>query len=108
LIVIFCDNIDDFIGFLEKRVMTEIFYEFKEITSNSLSRKVDIEIVLHFLAKVESTMVLYETKQNITKASNSDIDEEVVKTLEKIFSSVDPSLNLIRGKIREIFLSYSS
>ena len=90
MIVIFCDNIDDFIGFLEKRVMTEIFYEFKEITSNSLSSKVDIEIVLHFLAKVESTMVLYETKQNITKASNSDIDKEVVKTLEKIFSSVDP------------------
>jgi hypothetical protein len=108
LIVIFCDNIDDFIGFLEKRVMGEIFYEFKEITSNSLSSKVDIEIVLHFLAKVEGTMVLYETKQNITKSSNSDIDKEVIKTLEKIFSSVDPSLCLIKGKIREIFLSYSS
>ena len=45
MIVIFCDNIDDFIGFLEKRVMAEIFYEFKEITSNSLSSKVDIEII---------------------------------------------------------------
>ncbi|MFX1376022.1 MAG: hypothetical protein ACFFA0_09440 [Promethearchaeota archaeon] len=88
--------------------MDEIFFEFKEITSNTLSSKIDIEIVLHFLAKVEGTIILYETKQTITKSSNSDINKEVVKTLEKIFSSVDPSLNLIKGKIREIFLSYSS
>ena len=108
MIVIFCDNIDDFIMFLEKRTMNEIFYEVKEITSDSLVSKIDIEIVLHFVAKVESTMILYETKQTITKSKNSDVDVEVVKTLKSLFGSVDPSLNLIKGKIREIFLSYSS
>jgi prephenate dehydratase len=108
LIVIFCDNIDDFIKFLDKRTMNEIFYEFKDITSDSLVRKIDIEVVLHFLAKVESTMILYETKQIITKSKNSDIDIEVVKTLNSLFGSVDSSLSLIKGKVREIFLSYSS
>jgi hypothetical protein len=108
LIVIFCDKIDDFITFLEKRTMNEIFYEFKEITSDSLVSQINIEIVLHFLAKVESTMILFETKQIITKSKNSDLDLEVVKTLKSLFGSVDPSLSLIKGKIREIFLSFSS
>ena len=108
MIVIFCDKIDDFITFLEKRTMNEIFYEFKEITSDSLISQINIEIILHFLAKVESTMILYETKQIITKSKNSDLDLEVVKTLKSLFGSVDPSLSLIKGKIREIFLSFSS
>ncbi|MHA1986891.1 MAG: hypothetical protein ACW98D_09655 [Promethearchaeota archaeon] len=88
--------------------MNEIFYEFKEITSDSLVSGTNIEIVLHFLAKVESTMILYETKQIITKLKNTDSDIEVVKTLKNLFGSVDPSLSLIKGKIREIFLSFSS
>ena len=108
MIVIFCDNIDDFVKFLEKRVMNEIFYEFKEITRNSLVGIVDIEIILHFLAKIENSLMLYETKQTITKSKTSNTDQEVVKTLQKIFFSVDSSLSLIKGKIREIFLSYSS
>jgi len=96
LIVIFCDNIDDFIVFLEKRIMNEIFYEMREREQ---------EIVLHFLAKVSDTLILYETKQNITKSTNN---EEIITSLENIFTQVDPSLKLITGKIREIFLSYSS
>lgn len=88
--------------------MQEIFYEFKVITSDTLVSKVNIEIVLHFLAKVESSLILYETKQTITKAQNINIDEEVVEALKKIFQEVDPSLSLVKGKIREIFLSFSS
>ncbi len=88
--------------------MNEIFYEFKEITRDSLVGIVDIEIILHFLAKIENSLMLYETKQIITKSKNSNSDQEVVKTLQKIFYSVDCSLSLIKGKIREIFLSYSS
>jgi len=108
LIVIFCDNIDDFVLFLEKRVLDEIFYEFKEITSNTLDSKINVEIILHFLAKIENTMILYETKQNLMQSPNSDIDKEVVNTLKKIFNKVDSTLSLIKGKIREIYLSYSS
>jgi hypothetical protein len=87
--------------------MDEIFYEFKEITSNTLDSKINIEIVIHFLAKIENTMILYETKQSITRSTSSNIDTEVVNTLQNIFHSVDASLKLIKGKIREIYLSYS-
>jgi hypothetical protein len=88
--------------------MNEIFYEFKEITSDSLDGQINIEVVLHFLAKVENSLILYETKQIITKSKNSNLDIEVIKTLKSLFGSFDPSLKLIKGKIREIFLSYSS
>ncbi len=108
MIVIFCDNIDDFVLFLEKRVLDEIFYEFKEITSDTLDSKINVEIILHFLAKIDTTMILYETKQNLIRSPSSDIDKEVVNTLQKIFNKVDSSLSLIKGKIREIYLSYSS
>ncbi len=96
MIVIFCDTIDDFITFIDKRIMDEIFYEMRE------SEK---EIVLHFLAKVSDTLILYETKQNITKATNN---KEVITSLITILTQVDPALKLVKGKIREIFLSYSS
>ncbi|MFX1504046.1 MAG: hypothetical protein ACFFDH_24005 [Promethearchaeota archaeon] len=109
MIVIFCDNIDDFIAFLEKRIMNEIFYEIKDIKNHiNLSSKVRAEIILHFLAKVSETLILYETKQELTKSSDPNGEKEVLQTLLKIFHNVDPSLSLIKGKIREIYLSYSS
>ena len=109
MIVIFCDNIDDFISFLENRIMNEIFYEFKEVKNQvDLSGKNYIEIVLHFLAKVSDTLILYETKQNLTKTQNSTSDNELILKLQNIFNGVETSLKLIKGKIREIFLSYSS
>ncbi len=88
--------------------MDEVFYEFKEIKNEvDLSTNVNIEIILHFLAKARDTLILYETKQTYPKPINSDNDSNVVNTLQKIFDQVDASLKLIKGKIREIFLSYS-
>lgn len=88
--------------------MNEIFYEFKEIKDQgNLSSKGFGEIVLHFLAKVSDTLILYETKQNITKAQNSRIDKEIIQKLQNIFLGVNSELILVKGKIREIFLSYS-
>jgi len=88
--------------------MDEVFYEFKEIKNETdLSINIKIEIILHFLAKAGETLVLYETKQTIPKPVNSDSDSNVVDTLQKIFDQVDTSLKLMKGKIREIFLSYS-
>lgn len=88
--------------------MNEIFYEIKKIKNQvNLSSDVASEIVLHFLAKISDTLILYETKQNITKSSDSS-SEKVIQSLQKIFRDVDPSLKLVKGKIREIFLSYSS
>ena len=109
MIVIFCDNIDDFIAFLDKRIMNEIFYEIKEVKNHvNLSSNVIAEIIVHFLAKVSDTLILYETKQNLTISNNPDNEKEVIQALVKVFHSVDPSLSLIRGKIREVFISYSS
>lgn len=89
--------------------MNEIFYEFKEIkTDGDLSSQINIEIILHFLSKVEEFIVLYETKINLSKSRSSNIDKEVVNELQSIFNQVDSSLSLIKGKIREIYLSYSS
>ncbi|GAJ01573.1 unnamed protein product [marine sediment metagenome] len=88
--------------------MDEVFYEFKEIKNETdLSINIKIEIILHFLAKAGDTLVLYETKQTIPKPVNSDSDSNVVDTIQKIFDQVDTSLKLMKGKIREIFLSYS-
>ncbi len=110
MIVIFCDNIDDFVGFLnDNRIMNEIFYEIKEIINHdNLSTNIIAEIILHFLAKVSNTLILYETKQSLTKSNNPNNEKEVIQALEKVFQGVDSSISLIRGKIREVFISYSS
>jgi len=89
--------------------MDQVFYEFKEVKNNAdLSRESKIEIILHFLAKVEDHLILYETKQIISKKSQANVDSEVVNTLQKIIHQVDSTLVLVKGKIREIFLSYST
>lgn len=109
MIVIFIDEIENFLAFLGKRIMNEIFYEFKEIKGSSdLSSDIIVEIILHYLAKVETYVVLYETKLNISKANPADVNKEVITELKKIFSSVDSNLTLVKGKIREIFISHSS
>ena len=108
MIVIFIDDIENFLSFLDKRIMDEVFYEFKEIKNDTdLSSNVKIEIILHFLAKAKDTLILYETKQIITKPMNSNDDSNINDTLQKLFDEVDTSIRFIKGKIREIFLSYS-
>ncbi|MBY9020877.1 MAG: hypothetical protein KGD67_07455 [Candidatus Lokiarchaeota archaeon] len=88
--------------------MDQVFYEFKEIKEESdLSKEIKIEIILHYLAKIGDTLILYETRQKISKVVNSNNDLEVINTLQDIFDKANPSLKLIKGKIREIFLSYS-
>ena len=89
--------------------MNEIFYEFKEVKSQSdLTSNIDIEIILHFLSKLEEFLVLFETKLTIAKSTNTNSDEDVITELQRIFLKVDPALTLVKGKIREIFLSYST
>ncbi|MHA1472491.1 MAG: hypothetical protein ACTSQW_05275 [Promethearchaeota archaeon] len=88
--------------------MNQVFYEFKEIKEESdLSKEIKIEIILHYLAKIGDTLILYETRQKISKTVNSDSDSDVINTLQSIFDKADTSLKLVKGKIREIFLSYS-
>jgi len=111
MIVIFIDKIEDFVNILEKKkLMDEVYYEFKEVQNNSseLSSQKSLEITLHFLSKIEEFLVLYETKISLTHPNTFDITQEYVITeLQKIFQKFDNALTLIKGKIREIFLSYS-
>ena len=108
MIVIFIDNIENFLSFLDKRIMDQVFYEFKEIKDEKdLSKEIKIEVILHYLAKIGDTLILYETKQKISKEINSNSDMDVINTLQNIFDKADTSLKLVKGKIREIFLSYS-
>jgi hypothetical protein len=89
--------------------MNEVFYEFKETKLQSdLSSQFSIEIILHFLGKIESSIILYETTQTIKKTKDSDIDAQVIEALQNLIREVDETIILVKGKIREIFLSYSS
>ena len=106
MIVIFIDNLENFIEFLKKRIMNEIFYEFKENPIESdLNSEIKIEIILHFLAKVEGNLILYETKQSINKPSNSNIDKEVVEYPIRIFFIIS---NFFILSIFDNFLSFTS
>lgn len=109
MIVVFIDNFENFVEFLDRRITNEVFYEFKEIRGQGdLSSKVDLEIILHFLARAKETLILYETKQIITKNNDLNSDVEVINALQKTFNQADSSLKLVKGKIREIFLSFTS
>jgi len=87
--------------------MDEIFYEIKEIKNEvDILTKLDSEIILHYLAKVSDRLILYETKQSFIKTKSSE--NEIIQALQKVFNQVNPDLKFCKGKIREIFLSYSS
>ena len=109
MIVITIDDIETFVSFLDRRLANEIFYEIKNISKeNDLTSEISIELILHFLAKIDDHLVLYGTQLKILKPSNSNIDHEAINELKRVFGKVDPSILLIKGKIKEIFLSYST
>jgi hypothetical protein len=93
--------------------MNEVFYELKEVRNQSnLSSDCNIEIILHFLSKVQEFLVLYETKVDLStfesyKLNKSEdfVSEDFVSELQKIFRKVDPDLSLVKGKIRDIYIS---
>jgi hypothetical protein len=88
--------------------MNEVFYEYKEVKAkDDLSSEINIEIILNFISKVEASLILYETKISLKKPSASNIGQEIINELQKIFNQV-VDVRIIKGKIREIFLSYSS
>jgi RNA processing factor Prp31 len=55
-------------------------------------------------------MVLFETKVDISKSKHptSNEGQEIIVELQKIFNQVDSSISLVKGKIREIYLSFST
>ena len=111
MIVIFVDNIEDFVSFLNKRVMNEVFYETKHSKpNNDLSSDVKTELILHYLSKVEEFLILFETKIDISHSRDMKTGEgqNIIDELQKIITQVDSSIRLVKGKIREIYLSFST
>ncbi len=94
MLVIYLDEIEDFVRFLDKRAMNEIFYE---ITPDSNSTTID----LHFLGQVGEMIVLYETRIEVRAGKQT---EEVLKEIRETFSTIG-EIELVKGKIREIFIS---
>ena len=91
------------------RLMDEIFYEVKEDKIHSdIKNEKQYEIILHFLAKVEQNTILYETKQIIPKKTGCSIEKSVIELIQEKFNQNNNTIKLVKGKIREIFLSYSS
>lgn len=86
--------------------MNEIFYEIKE-TQRESSGNCSFEIILHFLGKTEGNLILYETKYIITRNSKVDLENQVLEELQKRIKQAELTIDLVKGKIREIFLSYS-
>jgi hypothetical protein len=88
--------------------MDEVFYEVKEYKNHSeVKNENQYEIILHFLGKVDQNTVLYETKQTISNVKNDSIDYILTNLNNDIRHQSNISLKLVKGKIREIFLSYS-
>ncbi len=73
--------------------MDQVFYEFKEIKDDTdLSKEIKIEIILHYLAKIGDTLILYETSQKISKLIDSNSDLDVINTLQNIFDKITRNL----------------
>ncbi|MBD3255996.1 MAG: hypothetical protein GF383_12950 [Candidatus Lokiarchaeota archaeon] len=110
MIVVFIDKLEDFVSFLDRRLMDEVFYEFKEGKTYELTSRKENDIILHFLSKVEEYIVLYETSVNYYKEGKKGTqdEEKFINELQNIFRKVENSIILVKGKIREIYLSYSS
>ena len=100
MIVIFIEELEEFVNLLSERVMDKIFYEFNGKTEEqNIHEKSSNQITLQFLSKVENSLVLYETK--------FDAESKEISRIQEVLDKAEIDLKLIKGKIREIFLSYS-
>lgn len=100
MIVIFIEEMEEFVNLLSERVMDKIFYEFNgQGEEQNIHEEASNQITLQFLSKVENSLVLYETK--------FDAETKEISKIQDVLDKAEIDLKLIKGKIREIFLSYS-
>jgi len=94
MLVMYLDEIEDFVRFLDRRTMNEVFYEIISDVNSAT-------IALHFLGQVGDMVVLYETRIEVRAGRQV---EEVLKEIRETFNTIG-EIELIKGKIREIFIS---
>ncbi len=96
-------------AFLEKRITDNIFFEIKkESQQDDLNSIKNIEIILHFLGKIpENSLVLYETKIKFSAQDMGKSERRIIEELQKLLDIAELNIKLVKGKIREIYISYS-
>ncbi len=96
-------------AFLEERITDNIFFEIKkESQQDDLDSIKNIEIILHFLGKIlENSLVLYETKFKFSAQDMGKSESRIIEELQKLLDTANLNIKLIKGKIREIYISYS-
>ncbi|GAB4329823.1 MAG: hypothetical protein Kow0069_37440 [Promethearchaeota archaeon] len=102
MIIIFLDRFEDFLHFLQRRLMDEVFYEVRELPSTPDRKDGRHAVVLHFLGAMGSLTGVYETQVVLNQVASR---EELVEKLKDMLA--EHSISLIQGKIREIFISFS-
>ena len=109
MIVIYLDELEDFLKFLGQRVSNEIFYELKELPKeNDLETAKSISIILHFLGKIsEDYLALYETNIKFESIDLGKAESIIIGEMKKVLDTTELGITLIKGKIREIYISYS-
>jgi hypothetical protein len=102
--------LEDFIKFLEKRITDYIFFEIKEVSQeNDLNSQKNTEITMHFLGSLPESygLVLYETKLKFSSKDIGNSEDLIIKEMQKVLDITNLNIKLIKGKIREIYISYS-
>lgn len=100
VIVIYIEHFEDFLKFFPRRLTNEIFYE---VRSPNPELANGYHVLFHFLGHVgEQLTGIYETEIEIQLVRNRD---ELIARMRAMFAEYE--LDLIEGKIREIYLSLS-
>ncbi|MHA1730349.1 MAG: hypothetical protein ACTSU5_00310 [Promethearchaeota archaeon] len=102
MIIVFTENFEDFVRFLDRRSMNEVFYEIREPPDHPDSGTGDYHILFHFLGMAGNAQGIYETQISLSKVAAR---EELLEKMGEMFASYE--ITLIEGKIREVFMSLS-
>lgn len=99
MIVISVDELEDFIGLLEKRASEFIFFEFVRCEFEGLC------VLLNFLGNIGSSVVLFQTTLDFPNVKDKKKVIEQIKAMDMQKLNLD--LKFIPGSVREIYLSIS-
>ena len=99
MIVFSIKEIEDFVRFLPQRLHSEIFYDFVRPDIDGLT------VSLAFLAQIKQNVILIQTKLNFPGVN--DKDAIIKKIKETDFGKLEMDITLVRGSIKEIYMSIS-
>lgn len=99
MIIFTVHEIDDFVSFLPRRIHAEIFYDFVKSNFEGLA------VSLAFVAKMEQTNILVQTKLKFPSVHDKEAILKKIKDLD--FGKPDFEVKFIHGSIKELYVSIS-